>query len=421
MTILAANTPYAPPLPPLTPARGVSLNLTVGMPTPLQRVNVKAMAAPRARASLAKLRSHSAAFASPRKPMTAAPRPEGVPCNYATLLRIEHAMATPRGANTSPRLATPMDNPSSTYSAWPAPQPLGRRVLLQQELEQRAQADFAQQAEDMRMAIAAAVDVEWAQMKAWADGASRRVRATSRGAVTLLCEAGGAGGGECAQVVLGPMLADSPALCGWLNRRGVAAAVVRTARAAAAVEGEAAAAGVVEAAEAAGEAEALAEARRALDAARELAAHAEAEAAGAAEAADAEAAGAEAVGAAGAAGEECEWGLSWEEPTEGARRVGDALHSSGRLALGVISAHLANLAGGAAGGAAVVLDEVSALEVAQACLLTRHAEAQGIGWLLRGEAPPEERAAPRDMNATPDDVAARAAEVSRVAPAHDPI
>ena len=421
MTILATNTPYAPPLPPLTPARGVSLNLTVGMPTPLQRVNVKAMAAPRARASLAKLRSHSAAFASPRKPMTAAPRPEGVPCNYATLLRIEHAMATPRGANTSPRLATPMDNPSSTYSAWPAPQPLGRRVLLQQELEQRAQADFAQQAEDMRMAIAAAVDVEWAQMKAWAEGASRRVRATSRGAVTLLCEAGGAGGGECAQVVLGPMLADSPALCGWLNRRGVAAAVVRTARAAAAVEGEAAAAGVVEAAEVAGEAEALAEARRALDAARELAAHAEAEAAGAAEAADAEAAGAEAVGAAGAVGEECEWGLSWEEPTEGARRGGDALHSSGRLALGVISAHLANLAGGAAGGAAVALDEVSALEVAQACLLTRHAEAQGIGWLLRGEAPPEERAAPRDMNATPDEVAARAAEASTLAPSHTPI
>ena len=405
MTILATNTPYAPPLPPLTPARGVSLNLSVGMPTPLQRINVRATAAPRARASLAKLRSQPAAFASPRKLYKAAARPEGVPSNYATLLRIEHAMATPRGASTAPRLATPMDQPSSTPG-------LDRRMLLEQELEQKAHADFAQQAEDMRGAIAAVVDGEWAQLKAWAEAASHRVRATSRGAVTQLCEAGGAGGGECAQVVLGPMLAGSPALCGWLNRRGVAAAVVRTARAAAAVEGEAAAAGVVESAEAAAvrgterrtrevetgaaaeaeaeaEAAALAEARRALGAARELAARAEAEAA---EAAEVEAAEAEAEAeAAGAAGADCEWGLSWAEPSDSARRGGgggDARHSSGRLALGVISAHLANLAnlanlaggaggaGGAAAGAAVALDEVSALEAAQACLLTRHAEAQ---------------------------------------------
>ena len=130
MTILATNTPYAPPLPPLTPARGVSLNLSVGMPTPLQRINVRATAAPRARASLAKLRSQPAAFASPRKLYKAAARPEGVPSNYATLLRIEHAMATPRGASTAPRLATPMDQPSSTPG-------LDRRMLLEQELEQK--------------------------------------------------------------------------------------------------------------------------------------------------------------------------------------------------------------------------------------------------------------------------------------------
>ena len=179
MTILAANAPHAPPLPPLTPARGVSLNLAVGMPTPLQRANVRATAAPLARASLAKLRLHPAASASPRKPHEAAARPEGVPSNYATLLRIEHAMATPRGASTAPRLPTPMGEPSSTPG-------LGRRVRLQQELEQSARAGFAQQAEDLRSAIAAVVEAEWKRSKAWAEGAARRVRATSRGAVAQL-------------------------------------------------------------------------------------------------------------------------------------------------------------------------------------------------------------------------------------------
>ena len=179
MTILAANAPHAPPLPPLTPARGVSLNLAVGMPTPLQRANVRATAAPLARASLAKLRLQPAASASPRKPHEAAARPEGVPSNYATLLRIEHAMATPRGASTAPRLPTPMGEPSSTPG-------LGRRVRLQQELEQSARAGFAQQAEDLRSAIAAVVEAEWRRSKAWAEGAARRVRATSRGAVAQL-------------------------------------------------------------------------------------------------------------------------------------------------------------------------------------------------------------------------------------------
>ena len=179
MTILAANAPHAPPLPPLTPARGVSLNLAVGMPTPLQRANVRATAAPLARASLAKLRLQPAASASPRKPHEAAARPEGVPSNYATLLRIEHAMATPRGASTAPRLPTPMGEPSSTPG-------LGRRVRLQQELEQSARAGFAQQAEDLRSAIAAVVEAEWKRSKAWAEGAARRVRATSRGAVAQL-------------------------------------------------------------------------------------------------------------------------------------------------------------------------------------------------------------------------------------------
>ena len=254
-------------------------------------------------------------------------------------------------------------------------------------------------------------------------------------------------------MVLGPMLAEAPALCGWLNGRGVAAAVVRSARAAAAVEAEAAAAAVVEAAEAAAvrgaerrttegatgpaaEAEAEAEAAALLGAAAGVegaaaAAAAAGAAAGAAAEGSAEGAAAGATGA--AAGEKAvelggypadlEWGLSWGEATE-ARRRGEVEQGRRRLVLGVIAAHLANLvnladggaAGGAAGGGAVALDEASALEAAQACLLARHAEALGIGWLLRGEAPPEEeRSSARHSDTSADDVAARQADPAECA------
>ena len=252
-------------------------------------------------------------------------------------------------------------------------------------------------------------------------------------------------------MVLGPMLAEAPALCGWLNGRGVAAAGVRSARAAAAVEAEAAAAAVVEAAEAAAvrgaerrttegatgpaaEAEAEAEAAALLGAAAGVegaAAAAAGAAAGAAAEGAAEGAAAGATGA--AAGEKAlelggypadlDWGLSWGEATE-ARRRGEVEQGRGRLVLGLIAAHLANLvnladggaAGGAAGGGAVALDEASALEAAQACLLARHAEALRIGWLLRGEAPPEEeRSSARHSDTSADDVAAQQADPAECA------
>ena len=51
----AAAAEQGPPLPALTPQRGVGLNLAAGMPTPLRRVNKRAEAAPQARQAMAHL------------------------------------------------------------------------------------------------------------------------------------------------------------------------------------------------------------------------------------------------------------------------------------------------------------------------------------------------------------------------------